>query len=294
MKKIILPVLLFALLLSFKSQAARPTKTAEQSKYKIAVCDWMILKRQKPGEFKLAHEIGADGVELDMGGLGKRPTFDNKLLDPVARKQFQEEAQKQQIEIASIALSGFYSQPFYNREGIEKTIDDAINTMVLMHVKTAFLPLGVEGDLVKYPERRAAIVERLKMVGAKAEAAGVVVGVETSLDAAGEVKLLDEIGSPAIKSYFNFANAIQNGRDLYKELQTLGKDRICQIHCTDQDGVWLENDKKIDMPKVKKVLDEMGWSGWLVVERSRDDKNPHDVKWNFGANVRYLKSVFQN
>jgi len=37
----------------------------------------------------------------------------------------------------------------------------------------------------------------------------------------------------------------------------------------------------------------MGWSGWLIVERSRDANNPRDVRGNFGANVAYLKSIFQ-
>lgn len=294
MNKLTISVILFCLLLNPESWAITSAKKKEKEKqYQIAVCDWMILKRQKLGAFKLASEIGADGLELDMGGLGNRPTFDSKLFDPVIRRQFLDESQKLNVKIASIALSGFYAQPFYNREGIEKPIDDGINTMLLMNVKVAFLPLGVEGDLVKFPERRAAIVERLKTVGAKAEAAGVIIGIETALDAAGEVKLLDEIGSPSIKIYFNFANALQNGRDLYNELQILGKDRICQIHCTDEDGVWLENNTRLDMQKVKNVLDKMGWSGWLVVERSRDASNPRDVKGNFGANVRYLKSVFQ-
>ena len=49
------------------------------ARYKVAVVDLMILKRQKLGAFPLAKEIGADGVEVDMGGLGNRPTFDNQL-----------------------------------------------------------------------------------------------------------------------------------------------------------------------------------------------------------------------
>ena len=86
---------------------------------------------------------------------------------------------------------------------------------------------------------------------------------------------------------------MQNGRDLTAELRTLGRERICQIHGTDQDGVWLQDDPKIDMPKVKATLDDMGWRGWLVIERSRSAKNSRNVKWNFGANTAYLKSVFQ-
>jgi hypothetical protein len=126
-----------------------------------------------------------------------------------------------------------------------------------------------------------------------AEQAGVVIGIETTLPAAEELKFLKEIGSPAVRSYFNFANAIDAKRDLVTELKTLGKDNICQIHCTNTDGVWLQNDSAIDMKKVKATLDEMGWSGWLVVERSRDAKDVHNVKKNFRANTRYVQSIFQ-
>ena len=58
-------------------------------RYKIAVCDWMILKRQKLGAFQLTKDIGADGVEVDMGSLGQRETFENHLADPEVRRQFQ-------------------------------------------------------------------------------------------------------------------------------------------------------------------------------------------------------------
>lgn len=269
-------------------------KQDQKLRYKIALCDWMILKRQKPGAFKRSFEIGADGVEVDMGSLGNRPTFDNILLDPVERKKFLDEAAKYNLEICSLAMSGFYAQSFPERETVPVMIRDTINTMVMMDVNVAFLPLGVKGDLVKFPELRPAVVERLKIAGAMAEAASVTIGIETALDAAGERKLLEEVNSPAIKSYFNFANALQNGRDLTEEIRILGRDRICQFHCTDEDGVWLENNERINLPEVKKVLDEMGWSGWLVMERSRDSRNPGDVIGNFGANARYLKSVFQN
>ena len=264
----------------------------DKSQYKIGVCDWMILKRQKLGEFKKAAEIGADGVLFDMGGLGSRPTFDNKMFDPIERSKFQAAQKEFNMEIAGVAMSGFYAQNFAERN-VGPMIDDCINTMALMGTKIAFLPLGNEGDLIKHPERRDSIVTKLRMAGKKAEAAGVVIGIETALDAKGELELLKEIGSPAIKIYYNFANAIQNSRDLYSELKTLGAENICQILCTDKDGVWLENDSNINMRKVKQTLDEMHYTGWLVIERSRDANNPRDVVGNFGANARYLKSIFQ-
>lgn len=127
-----------------------------------------------------------------------------------------------------------------------------------------------------------------------AEAAGVVIGIETALDAKEEVKLLKEINSPAVKIYFNFSNPLKEGRDLISELKILGKARICMIHATNKDSVWLQNDPQIDIQKIKNTLDEMGWSGWLVIERSRDARKPSDVKYNYGANTAYLKRIFQN
>jgi len=266
----------------------------DKSKYKVGVCDWMILKRQKLGAFKTTSEIGADGLLLDMGGLGNRPTFDSKLMDPIERSKFHAAQKEYDLEIAGIAMSGFYAQNFAERD-VAPMIDDCINTMQLMGTKVAFLPLGNEGDLVKHPGRRDSIVAKLRMAGKKAEAAGVVIGIETALDATGEIKLLDEIGSPAIKVYFNIANALQNNREVYSELKTLGKERICQIMCSNKDGVWLENDPQIDLRRLKATLDEMKYEGWLIIERSRDAARTkaNDVVWNFGANARYLKSVFQ-
>jgi len=286
-------IALLTLALALRVRAADPVTNGSQHRYKVAVADLMILKRQKLGAFQLAKDIGADGVEVDMGGLGERETWDNQLTNTATRQLFLDKAKELGLEIPALAMTGFFAQSFAERPTVPRMIQDCVDTMKAMNVKVAFLPLGVKGDLAKNPELRPAIVSRLKVAGEIAAKAGVVIGVETSLSARDEVKLLDEIGSPAIKIYFNFANAVKNGRDIPAELRTLGKDRICQIHATNEDGVWLQNDPKIDLPKIKQTLDEMGWSGWLVIERSRDAKDPRDVKKNFGANAAYLKSAFQ-
>jgi sugar phosphate isomerase/epimerase len=254
----------------------------------------MLLKRQKLGAIPLTKELKADGVEVDMGGLGTRPTFDNQLLVDSVRKQFLDKARELDLQIFSLAMTGYYAQSFCGREEYKRSIQDCIETMKLMNVKVAFLPLGVQCDLKKKPEVRDSVIARLKVAGKMAEQAGVVIGIETALDAKEEAKLLKDIGSPAIKIYFNFSNPLKEGRDLISELKILGKDRICMIHATNKDSVWLQNDPQVDLQKIKKTLDEMGWSGWLVIERSRDARKPSDVKYNYGANTAYLKQIFQN
>ena len=262
-------------------------------RYKIGLIDLMLLKRQKLGALSLTQQLGADGLEVDMGGLGKRPTFDNQLAKDSIRNLYLQKAKELNIEIFALAMTGYYAQSFCNREEYKLSIADCIKTMKQMNIKVAFLPLGVQCDLRKNPEVRDSVVARLKVAGKMAEDSGVVIGIETALSAKEEVLLLKDINSPAIKIYFNFSNPLKEGRDLYKELKILGRDRICMIHCTNKDSVWLQNDPQLDMKKVKKTLDKMKWSGWLVVERSRDAKKPTDVKYNYGANTAYLKKIFQ-
>lgn len=268
---------------------------SEAPRYRVGVCDWMILKRQKLNAFPLTKEIGADGVEVDMGSLGDRPTFDNQLLKPEVRAEFLAKAKELKLEISSVSMAGFYAQSFATRENAVQLVNEGINTARALGVDVLFLPLGVQCDLVKYPELRPAIVKKLQELKYLAQRQGVVIGIETALDAKAEAALLDEIGSEFVKSYFNLANALQNGRDVAAELKILGAERIVQIHASNKDGVWLQNDPMVDMPKIKAALDEMGWSGWLVVERSRDAKRTGaaDVAFNYGANAAYLKKVFQ-
>ena len=263
-------------------------------RYKVAACDWMMLKRQKLGEFKLSHEIGADGVEMDMGGLGKRDTFDNKLHQVYFQELFKKTAAEYQIEVPSIAMSGFYGQSFLTHRNYRVLIDDCIKTMQVMGAKIAYLPLGGCGnDWKTDDEQRRRLVSRLHVAGEMAHSEGLVIGIRTGLSAKEDIKLLEQINSEGIQIYFSVQEALDNKRDLYKELKTLGRKRICQIHISETDGVTLPHSKNIDMHRVKEQLDKMGWSGWLVVERSRDAGDVRNVKKNFGMNIRYLKEVFQ-
>lgn len=273
--------------------AVWPTGLMAQHRYHVAACDWMMLKRQKSGEFKLAREIGADGVEMDMGPLGQRVLFDNKLRDEHFQQLFRQTADSVGVKVPSIAMSGFFAQSFLKRDNYRDLIDDCLKSMEVMGAKIAFLPLGGSGhEWKEKSEARTEMVRRLHEVGEMARLAGKVIAIRTQLDAKGDKKLLKEIDSEGIKIYYNLQDAVDNGRDPAKELRTLGAKRIAQIHASLTDSVTLDVDPRIDMYRVKKALDDMNWSGWLVVERSRNAKDVKNVKGNYGRNVAYLKKIF--
>ena len=279
--------------LLFPGCAGQAAPEQEGPQYQVGVCDWMILKRQKLGAFSLASEIGADGIELDMGSLGDRIRFESQLDDTVGQRRFLEEAGKYRLKIASIAMSGFYGQDFAHRPEYKELTVQAIQTAKAMGVNIIFLPLGVQCNPKAHPELRPILAERLKIVGDLAAREGVVIAIASKLPSVEEVQFLKEIGSKGIRSFVNFSDVIENGEDIPTALKNWGKENIAQIHCSNTDGYWIQNDPAIDLPAVKATLDEMGWRGWLVVERSRDPEIVREVKTNFTANVAYVKSIFQ-
>ena len=268
---------------------------ADEQQYRIAACDWMMLKRQKLGEFQLAKDIGADGVEVDMGPLGQRVLFDNKLREPHFQQLFRRTADSLGIAVPSIAMSGFFAQSFLKRENYKDLVDDCLNTMDVMGARVAFLPLGGSGEEWKEAgEVRQEMVRRLHEVGEMAVARNKTIAIRTQLDACANLALLKEVNSEGIKIYFNLQDAVDQGRCVVKELKTLGRENIAQIHASLTDSVTLDKDPRIDLRQVKSALDEMQWCGWLVVERSRNVQDVRNVRGNFGTNVAYLKEIFQS
>ena len=258
----------------------------QQQQYRVAACDWMMLKRQKLGEFQLAKDINADGVEVDMGPLGKRILFDNKLREPAFQQLFRRTADSLGIAVPSIAMSGFFAQSFLERENYKDLIVDCLNTMDVMSAQVAFLPLGGSGnDWKQSGEARQEMVRRLHEVGEMAFARDKVIAIRTQQDARADLVLLKEVNSKGIKIYYNLQDAVDQGLCPCKELKTLGAENIAQIHASLTDSVTLDKDPRIDLHKVKKTLDKMKWSGWLVVERSRNAQDIRNVRGNFGTNV---------
>jgi sugar phosphate isomerase/epimerase len=269
-----------------------PTSNSLNHRYNIAASDWMMLKRQTPGALTRAKECELDGVEVDMGPLGKRPDFDNKLRDADFRSAYIDQAKDLGLQISSFAMSAFYGQSVAEHPRAEQFCNDWIDLIPQLGTKVGFLPVIFRKE--DEPDIAVGkVVALMKKVAPRAEKTGVIIGLNTSLDAAGNNKMLDAIASPAVRIAYNCGEAVDANRDVYAELQALGKNRISQVIPTLSDGVWLENDKRIDVAKLKRVLDDMGWRGWLVLQRSRDASKARDVKYNFGGNAKYLKSIFQ-
>src|SRR5262249_22520934 len=146
------------------------------------------------------------------------------------RRDYVETAQKLGLEISSLAMSAFYGQSFSKHPSSERFATTAIDLMPKLGTKVLFIPVFTRADLKKEDVEADAAIQKqvialFKRIAPVAEKAGVIIGISTQLDSAGNNKLLDEIASPAIRIAYNCGEAIDAGRDVYKELSALGGNR---------------------------------------------------------------------
>ncbi len=250
--------------------------------FKLAVCDWTIGKTTDPGSLEAAKRIGLDGVQVDFGrGQETLPLFDADL-----QRRFLEEVRMQDMEIASLAMGVLNSIPYKSDPRAERWVDEGIDVCKALGVKVVLLAFFGNGDLRNDQEGKDIVVERLKRVAPKAEKAGVFLGVESWLSAEQHLEIIERVGSPAVKVYYDVANSHKAGYDIYKEIRQLGKN-ICEFHAKDYDDLYGKG--SIDFERVREAIDDIGYRGWLVMEGT---KMPLGIEESCRYDAEYLRGIF--
>ena len=250
--------------------------------FKLAVCDWTIGKRADPASLEAAKRLGLDGVQVDFGGGQENLP----LCNPDLQKRFLEQAKKQQIEIASLAMGVLNEVPYKSDPRAERWVSEAIDVARAMDVKVILLAFFGNGDLKNDKQGVNTVVTRLKKVAPKAKKAGVILGIESWLSAEQHLDIIDRVGSSAVKVYYDVGNSTQAGYDIYKEIRLLAK-HICEIHAKDYKDVLGKG--SIDFKKVREAIDDIGYRGWLVIESV---KTPLGVEETVRQDGLYLRQIF--
>ncbi len=251
--------------------------------FKLAVCDWTIGKTTDPGSLEAAKRIGLDGVQVDFGrGKENLPLFDADL-----QKRFLDEVLRQDIEIASLAMGVLNNIPYKSDPRAERWVAEGIDVCKALGVNVVLLAFFGNGDLRDDEKGKDVVVERLKRVAPKAEKAGVFLGVESWLSAEQHLEIIDRVGSPAVKVYYDVANSNMAGYDIYKEIRQLGKN-ICEFHAKDYDDLYGKG--SIDFERVREAIDDIGYRGWLVMEGT---KMPLGVEESCRYDAEYLRGIFR-
>ena len=158
-----------------------------------------------------------------------------------------------------------------------------------MGCRVILLAFFYKGDLRDDKAGTDETVRRLKEVAPKAEKAGVILGIESWLSAEDSMRILDRVGSRAVKVYYDVANSTERGYDIAKEIRWLGKQgQICEFHMKENGS--LLGHGLIDFKKVRAALDDIGYRGNMQIEGAVPPGGK--LLESYVANLKFLREIF--
>jgi len=201
------------------------------------------------------------------------------------QKQWLEESKKTGMPIVGTCLEILHRDNLKAHAVGPKWVEQSIAATAALGTKVILLPFFGKQQ-IKEKEEQKSTAERLKVLAPLAEKAGVILGLENTISAEENAWILDQVGSPAVKVYYDVGNSFNQKYDVYKEVVWLGKDRICQLHI--KDNPHFLGKGPIDMPRFVESVLKSGFEGWAMLETSSPTKV---IKDDMSANYKYVRGL---
>jgi L-ribulose-5-phosphate 3-epimerase len=250
---------------------------------KIGVTDWNLQQSGKVEAVALAHRLGFDGVEVS---LGRKPVDGKLPLDNAElQTQYVAAAKEQGIALAGTCLDIFHVNYLKSDKLGQKWLGDAIPITKKLNARVMLMPFFGKGAMAT-PEEMDYVGDVLKELAPAAEKAGILLGLEDTISAENNVRIMDRSRSKAVRVYYDVGNSTNNGFDVVKEIRWLGKDRICQIHLKDNPGYIGEG--KIDFLAVMRAIDDIKFVGFANLETSAPS---HSIESDMTRNLGYIRKL---
>jgi sugar phosphate isomerase/epimerase len=256
-------------------------QAAGRVKFKIGVTDWNLRLEGNPQSAALAKACGFDGVQVS---LSNRPSGTDWVGTAVLDEMVAE-SKKQGVQISSVCLNILHRNYLKNDPvGIQR-VADSIGMAKRVGVQVILLPFFGAGAL-KTPAEMDYVADVLKELGPQAQKAGVILGLENTISARDNVRIMERSQSPAVKTYYDVGNSIKQGFDIIEEIRWLGNDRICEVHLKDNPHYLGEG--PINFPAVIKAMADIGFDKWAVLETESPSK---DVQADLTRNLGYVREL---
>src|SRR5262249_43665366 len=123
-------------------------------------------------------------------------------------------------------------------------------------------------------------------IAPEAEKAGVILGLEDTISAEDNVRIMDRSRSHAVLVYYDVGNSTGNGFDVVREIRWLGGSRICEFHLKDNPNYL--GSGRIDFPAIMDAIADIGFNGFAHLECDAPSRN---VEADMGRNLRYVREL---
>ena len=254
----------------------------EKRRFKIGACDWSIGKMGDPAAFEVAKTIGLDGVQVSLGTTAD----DLHLRQAGVQQRYQDAASRAGLEIASLAIGELNEVPYKRDPRTVAWVSDSIDVCRALGLRVVLLAFFSKDDLRGDPAGVDEVVRRLKAVAPKAERARVALGIESWLSAEQHLEILERVGSPAVRVYYDVCNSHDMGYDIDAEIRKLGA-RICEFHFKENGS--LLGRGKVDFQKVRAAMDDIHYAGWVQIEGAVPPGQA--MLPSYQANCRFVRGI---
>jgi L-ribulose-5-phosphate 3-epimerase len=250
-------------------------------KFKVGVTDWNLKQEDKVESIALAKSLGFDGVQVSIGKVREDRL---PLSDPALQKTFLDESRRVDLSIESLCLEMLHRNYLKSDPLGQRWVADSIPIAKAMGVRVVLLPFFGKGAL-ETPVEMDKVGDILKEVAPAAEKSGVILGLEDTISARDNVRIMERSKSPAVLTYYDVGNSTNNGFNVVEEIRWLGKARICEVHLKDNPHYLGEG--TIDFKAVIDALADIGFDGWAQLETNC----PVSVEADMRRNLKFVRDL---
>jgi sugar phosphate isomerase/epimerase len=252
----------------------------EKKPWKIGITDWDVRATGRLSSFTVAKELGYEGVQVTYA-----PEGTDSLAVKANRPKFLAAAKETNVAIASFCIGTLNSKPLATTPEAEGWVADCLDAMDEMKIDRVLIPFFGNADMDQHKDHQPLVIEKLKRLAPMAEKRKKVLLIESTLSAEDHIKIIDAVGSDAVKVYYDVRNSLNKKYDIFREMELLGSKKLFpEIHFKDNKRL---GEGDIDFTKVRAVLDKVGYEGWVVVESSVTG----DWKESHTANAQFIKRL---
>jgi L-ribulose-5-phosphate 3-epimerase len=250
-------------------------------KFRVGVTDWNLKEEDKVESIALAKSLGFDGVQVSIGKVteDKLP-----LSDPALQKVFLDESNRVGLPIESLCLEMLHRNYLKSDPLGQRWVADCVPIAKAMGVRVVLLPFFGKGALETTAEMDK-VGDILKEIAPAAEKSGVILGLEDTISARDNVRIMERTKSPAVLTYYDVGNSTKGGFKVVEEIRWLGVARICEVHLKDN-PLYL-GEGTIDFKAVIDALADIGFDGWTQLETD----SPVSLEADMRRNLKFVRDL---
>lgn len=267
------------------SAASTPVFGRRDKPLRIGITDWNLKLGADPAAVPLAKRLSFDGVQISFG----RKIVDGKMPvdNPEVVGRYLALSRENSIPIDGTCVDRLHDNGLKSDKLAPKWVLDSIRLTKQLGVEVLLIPFFGPWALQTQAEKDYT-ADALREIAPEAERAGVILGLEDTISAEDNVRIIDKVASRNLLVYYDVGNSTIAGFDPVSEIRFLGRHRICQIHLKDNPHYLGEG--SIQFTPIMHAIRDIGFTGFANLET---DTHPGTLEADLRRNLIYIRNILQ-